>query len=244
MKHTVNFILLVLFSLLFVCCGDDDDSYVYKKSHFVSGKVRMFTQNGEVKDELIIQKYTNRTREFFLNKDYSSGDVYSFDDDIKVFDDYDAEFIFDAPNNGIVVGRIGNYAPVSLGFTMKQKDGYSTISLNDTLNTYMSHNADYNTLIYKCRPYYIDKVSVMTSSGYTDRVTYLRPLYIKKTKGEIRLYFTSFMQSSYYGSQRIRTYISGPTNNMINEEYLKKLRDVNENGTDTIAYKESYIVFR
>lgn len=237
MKHKFAFFSLVLFSIILVGCGDDDDdSNVYKQDRFISGEVRMFTQSGEVKDKKVIKDFTERLRNFF-----NSDRAYSFDDDINVYDEFNAELIFDSRNNGILVGELYDDLEIeSLEFSIKDNDGYSTISLNDTIEGPISNM---NTK-YKCDIDFLKKIAVPRSTGFRYWVSYLHPLFVKRVKGEIRFCFLSYMQKRCRNNEMVHASIASPINNLMDEEYLLDLKNVSDNVTDTIVFKESYVVFR
>ena len=53
------------------------------------------------------------------------------------------------------------------------------------------------------------------------------------------------MEKSYFTDNSLRSVsIYGATNNMINEEYFNQIQGSNYNLIDSIAFKESFILFK
>jgi len=78
-----------------------------------------------------------------------------------------------------------------------------------------------------------------------DIVKYLIPIYIKKTDDEILICIVSYMERSYSSDYQLWSQdISSPINNMITDDYLLFMQNPSYNLIDTLAFKESYIVFK
>jgi hypothetical protein len=76
-------------------------------------------------------------------------------------------------------------------------------------------------------------------------VKYRKPLYIKKNGDEILFCIVSYMENSYFSDNTLRSVsICGATNNMINAEYFNIIQSSNYNPIDSLAFKESYILFK
>ncbi len=239
MKINQYFLTVICLTSILLSCSDDKDfNKKYTRQEFVSGDIKMFTNSGEVTDETEIDKFTEGIRNSFLTNPLDQKEVYSFDDDIDVYDNYNIELMFYSENSGEVKMKSDETGEEELiKFNLKEQDDYSIISLQDTIETYF---LDENER-YKCVPEIISRKPLPMSM---EIVTYLRPIYVKKIDDEIRIYIVSYMENKYSNNELWGQDISGATNNMISEDYLNNLKNMSEHWTDTIAYKESYIVFK
>lgn len=222
--------------LILSSCTEDDFPKKFTQYEFINGKVRMFTKAGEVINDNEIEQFTERIRSYFLNSWNAPTYVYSFDDDKDLLDTYRLEIILTAEAEGTI--RILSDNPnenQNMDFELIKKDNYCLISMQDTVVTY-SYTENPRL---KCTPEIIERIPVPGG-----RVIYLRPLYIIKENDELRLCIVSYMENGYFNDELTSISILGATNNLINGDYLSDLKTSGENRVDSIAYKESYIIFK
>jgi hypothetical protein len=91
----------------------------------------------------------------------------------------------------------------------------------------------------KCTPEIIERIPVPGG-----RIKYLRPLYIIKENDELHLCIVSYMENGYSNDVLTNISILGATNNLINESYLSGLKNNSDSRVDSIALKESFIIFK
>ena len=122
-------------------------------------------------------------------------------------------------------------------FKLIKKDDFYVVSLNEVVESY---NYIENPR-FKCTPEIIERVPLPGG----EIVKYRKPLYIKKNGDEILVCIVSYMEKSYFTDNSLRSVsIYGATNNMINEEYFNQIQGSNYNLIDSIAFKESFILFK
>lgn len=234
--------LLFIFIIVFISCSKENDyPKKFTRKEFISGDIKMFTNSGQVLNEHEILEFAERVRSFFLGNSFLAPDyVYSFEDDINVYDAHDVEFILFSDSKGeVVIKSNDTQQERTLRFTVKRQSDYSIISAQDTITSYINEENP----IFKCTPEIVFRRPLPATSGYTEEVKFLRPFYVKIKGDEIHLCITSYMNNQYYNNQFRSISILGARNNLINEEYLQSLQSPSYNLIDTIAYKESYIVF-
>lgn len=240
MKNNSSILFFLISFIFLASCSDSVDEGFPKKytqQAYVGGEIKMFTQNGEVTDKSVIEKFTKGIQESYL------------DIDQEVYDNFDVDIIFNSENNGVVVIPSDDIEEEkSLEFSLKEMDDYYNICMNDTIVSAFSSSYKEEYSRYKCFPEYIDTTYYLMGRGIDIIYTHLRPLYVKKSRDEIRVCFVSFKEVKYINGEFSRMRSRGPINNLINEEYLLSIQNLYEGWpveyTDTIAYKESYIVFR
>ena len=228
MSLSLGLALIVLGTLVASCGKDESYPKTLKRGEFVSGKLRMFTNEGEVTDPKTIERFTESVRQFFLK---DNPNVYSFDDDISVYNSYNMEI--ELLSNS--AGRIKGEPNSKIDFTIQRKDGVAYYVLQDTIN-YFAQTFEER---YKCTPILLEKFDPFR--GYAKG---LRTLYGKEINNEVHLTFISIMEKEYCNGELRGISIKSAENNMISENYLSKLRNLANGWTDTIVYKESHIVFK
>ena len=231
-------IQLLIAALLLVLCSCTKDNFPKKftQHEFLNGKVKLFTKTGEVTNNNEIVKFTERIRNYFLNSWNAPNYVYSFDDDKDLMDTYNIEITLTDEANGII--RILSDNPnenQNINFDLIKKDNYYLISMKDTIATHFYTENSH----LKCTPEIIERIPVPGGE-----VKYLRPLYIIKETDELLLCIVSYMENGYSNDELKNISIVGAKNNMINEYYLLNLKNTSESWVDSIAFKESYIIFK
>ena len=229
--------LLCLSMFVFSCSKKNNYPKSFTRQEFISGEILMYTKTGKVADEAKISKFAHRIRNHFMNIP-GSGEIYSFEDDINSFDDFDIELVFQTETSGEVI--LNSIIPAdrkTIKFILRKQEDYYIASVQDTIISY-SYSEDPR---HKCKPEIIKREPVPPGG---EKVYYLRPFYIRKDKNEVCLYIVSYMANSYFSDELTGIFISGAVNNMINEDYLAGLSKTAEGRVDTIVFKESYIVFR
>jgi len=231
--------LLLAISLVLTaisCSKKDDYPRKYTKYEFISGEVKMFTKAGKVTNRQVIDKFVERVRNFALNSSNPPAYVYSFDDASFMMHHYNIEITLTSDTEGIITIISNDYQPIN--FNLIKKDDYYLISMSDTV-------VDYNYVEnprYKCSPEIVERIP---RPMFLDIVKYLRPIYIKKNDDEILVCIVSYMERSYsLDNQFYSQTISAPINNMITNDYLLFMQNPSYNLIDTLAFKESYIVFK
>ena len=208
----------------------------YTRYEFISGEIKMFTKAGNVTNRQVIDNFVERVRNFALNSSNPPTNVYSFDDAGFMMHHYNIEITLTSDTEGIISIVSNNYQPIN--FNLIKKDDYYLISMRDTV-------VDYNYVEnprYKCRPEIVERIP---RPMFPDIVKYLTPVYIKKNGDEILVCIVSYMERSYsLDYQLYGQYISTPVNNMITNDYLLFMQNPSYNLIDTLAFKESYIVFK
>jgi len=226
------FIALVLSAIS--CSKKDEYPRKYTRSEFVNGEVKMFTKAGEVTNRQVIDKFVERVRSFALNSTPTI--VASFDDASFMMHHFNIEITLTSDTEGIIT-RLSNDNQL-INFNFIKKDDYYLISIRDTI-------VDYNYFEnprYKCSP---EIVETIPRPMGLDIVKYLIPIYIKKNNNEILICIVSYMERSYSSDNQLYSqYISSPINNMITNDYLLFMQNPSYNLIDTLAFKESYIVFK
>lgn len=238
MKRSIYLTGLSLFLAFCSCVKDPDENRIYRRAEFVEGEVRLFVKSGEVKDKQVIAKFAEGVRSFFLDAANPPAYVYAFADDEQQFEAYDLELRFASASTGVLrYNAKDGGKPEEWKFKLEKRAGYDVISMLDTLHTfYFSENPR-----YQCSPVVL-KREPLPMAG--EMVTYLRPLYVKKSKDSVALCLVSYMEKRYYQDELSLVHISGVTNNLINPSYLSGLGNTPILVADTFAYKESYILFR
>lgn len=226
------FIALVLTAIS--CSKKDEYPRKYTRSEFLNGEVKMFTKAGEVTNRQVIDKFVERVKSFALNS--SPTIVASFDDASFMMHHFNLEITLTSDTEGIIT-RLSNDNQL-INFNLIKKDDYYLISIRDTV-------VDYNYFEnprYKCSP---EIVETIPRPMGLDIVKYLIPIYIKKNNNEILVSIVSYMERSYSSDNQLYSqYISSPVNNMITNDYLLFMQNPSYNLIDTLAFKESYIVFK
>jgi hypothetical protein len=233
-------IKLVLFMALvltaFSCSKKDEYPRKYVRSEFLNGEVKMFTKGGKVADKQEIDEFVERVKKFALNSSNPPANVYSFDDASFMMHHYNIEITLTSDTEGIISIISNDYQPVN--FNLIKKDDYYLISMSDTV-------VDYNYVEnpkYKCSPEIVERIPLPMA---LDIVKYLMPIYIKVDDDEILICVVSYMERNYsIENNLIGQTISWPINNMINNDYLMFIQNPSYNLIDTLAFKESYIVFK
>jgi len=222
---------------VFSCSEKRENPNKFTRQEFTSGEIMMYTQTGKVADDTEISKFTQRIRNHFL-KIPGSGEIYSFEEDINSFDDFNIDLVFQTETSGEVIFNSINPADrKTIKFVLRKREDYHIASVQDTIISY-SYSEDPR---HKCRPEILKREPIPPGG---EKVYYLRPLYIRKANNEVHLYITSYMGNSYFSEELTGIFISGAVNNMINEDYLAGMSKTEEGRVDTIVFKESHIVFR
>lgn len=241
MKNILSIIFVICIVLTIASCEKSAD---YPKrlmrSEFISGDLKMFTKEGEVTDQQLINDFIKRYRNI-LSSNYpnSTQKVYSFEDDIDQYDHYNYEFIFHSATNGQIVTIMDDKE--SYEFDLITKNGYINLSINDTITSLVSNTGN---SIYKCLPEIISEVLLSRTTGYDAVQQYLRPLFAKKIANEIHLVLVSYLETKHYNDELKSIHLKGAINNMINLDYVTNYKKLNSNWRDTLVYKESYIIFK
>jgi hypothetical protein len=233
----IHLILAASLILTTISCSKKTDyPRTYTLYEFSSGEVKMFTKTGEVYNNQEINKFTERVRGYYLNSPNPPDYVYSFDDDKDIMEDYDIEITFSSINGGTI--SVISPDNQTINFSLAEREGFCVISMQDTIEAY---NYTENPR-YECSPEIVERITIPMAG---ELVRYLKPLYIMKNNDEILICIVSYMERSYYPDNQFRSQsISGPANNMINNDYLLFIQNPSYNLTDTLAVKESYMVFK
>jgi hypothetical protein len=233
----IKLLLFVALVLTAISCSKKDE-YPRKfiRSEFLNGEVKMFTKTGKVTDRQVIDQFVERVKDFALNSSNPPVNVYSFDDASFMMNHYNMEITLTSDTEGIITIISNDYQPIN--FYLTKKNDYYLISMSDTV-------VDYNYIEnpkYTGRPEIVERIPRPMG---LDIVKYLMPIYIKKNDDEILVCVVSYMERSYStDSQLVSQAISAPINNLINNDYLLFIQNPSYNLIDTMAYKESYIVFK
>ena len=244
MKNILTYLTLIFFVSIIVSCDKDNE---YPKSLtrqvFVEGDFKMFTKNGEVTDQALIQDFVKRYRDSLSKHNLNTNhEIYSFDDDVKLFDQYNCEFVFNSENNGEIIIKTKGEFNESLKFTLRRHNDYINLSTSDTI---MSFSSGYESIsIYKCTPEIIKVDNVPSSLGYDKITTHFIPIYAKEVNSEIHLVVVSYLEVIGYKDRINSINLRGAINNMINPNYIENFKKLYEEWSDTLVYKESYITFK
>lgn len=233
----IQLLLAISLVLTAISCSDKDDyPRKYTRYEFFSGEVKMFTKAGEVTNNQEIGKFAERVRDFSLNTPNPPDYVYAFNDDRGIMEDYEIEITLSSDTEGIISIISNDNQP--LNFNLLKKDDFYVISMRDTIEAY---NYLENPR-YKCSPEIVERTPIPMAG---ELVRYLKPIYIKKRDDDILICIVSYMERSYYSDNQFRSQsISGPVNNMITNDYLLFIQNPSYSLIDTLAFKESYIVFK
>jgi hypothetical protein len=225
-NRTAAAVLLAIFALLASSCSKDENtSRKLTRTEFREGKIRVFTSSGEVADNGAIDRFVSTFPK-----------SYSFKEDITVLESFDFEIELLSNNEGRLNPKIGK--PV--GFTIQRKDGVAYFILQDTVKT-PCYTVDER---FKCQPVILKREPISLSTGYSEFVTFLRTLYGREVNGEVHLSIISVMEKKYFDGVLKAYSFDGTQNNMTSESYLDKIKSLAKGWTDTIAYKESHIIFK
>lgn len=232
----IKLLLLIAMVLTAISCSKKVEyPRKYTQSEFINGEVKMFTKAGKVTNSQEIDKFVERVRNHHM---ISNPPAYAdaFDDASFMMHLFNIEITLTSDTEGIISEISNDYQPIN--FNLIKKDGYYLINMSDTI-------VDYNYFEnpkYKCRPEIIERIP---RPMFLDIVKYLIPIYIKKTDDEILIPIVSYMERSYsIENNLIGQTISSPINNLITNDYLLFIQNPSYNLTDTLAFKESYIVFK
>lgn len=222
--------------MIIAACTNDKFPREYSRGEFVEGDVRLFTETGESTDIDEIADFEKRVREFFMRKSTPPAYVYSFQDDINFMSEGEMEIVFDSETSGLIRVRPDEMSEYEItGFDLTTKDDFYIISLHDTVET----NSYILNPYLKCTPEIIDQSPV--PGGLT---RYLKPLYVKKEDDRVLVCIVSYMRVGYLNEDLQEISILGANNNLINEGHLPEHVNAQAGWSDSIAYKESFIVFK
>lgn len=235
----INFLLIIGLFLLISCTKDNNYPKKYIRAEFQSGEVRLVTKNGEVKNREEINKFTEKIRNYFLNRENASDYVYSFEDDVNFMTGSEIEIVFTSETKGTIREKSDNHNEyLTTNFNLIRKGDYYIVSLDEVIEHYYY----LENPRYKCIPEIIERIPLPLAG---EIVKYRKPLYIKKNGDEILVSIVSYMERSYYSDSSFRSIsINGAINNLISEDYFNLIQSSNYNPIDSIAFKESYIRFR
>jgi hypothetical protein len=238
MKKHLLYLGLTIVITMFSCSTDKNYPQKYSRSEFSSGVVKMYTKTGEVTDAQVINQFSEEVRNFFLNVENAPEYVYSFDDDIDKYEDYNLEIIFSSETKGEISFKSNDSETnETIKFNLIKRDDYYVLSIQDTVvSSFYSENPR-----FKCVPEITNRTPIPMGG---EIVSFLKPLYIKKTDDEIYLFIVSYMEKKYFNNELNGIAIEGVSNNMINMDYLEGLKYTNQGWVDSIAYKESFIIFK
>lgn len=238
MKRT-NLLLFTGFILLISCTKDNNYPKKFVRYDFQNGEVRLITKSGVVNNNEEIIYFTERIRDLIINSENAPEYVYSFEDDVNFLEGNEIEIVFTSETKGTIRIKSENLNEYqTTDFNLIKKGDYYIVSLDEVVESY---NYTENPR-FKCTPEIIERVPL--SMGQ-EIVKYWKPLYIKKNGDEILVCIASYMESSYFSDNSLRSVsISGAMNNLINEEYFNLIQSTNYNFIDSIAFKESYIRFK
>lgn len=232
----INLLLFIGLVLTAISCSKKDEyPRKYTQSEFLNGEVKMFTKTGKVSNSQEIEKFVERARNL---RNSTNPPAYSdaFDDASYMMHHYNIEITLTSDTEGIITIISNDYQPIN--FNLTKKDDYYLISMIDTI-------VDYNYVKnpkYKCSPEIVERIP---RPMFLDIVKYLRPIYIKKNSDEILVSIVSYIERSYrFNDPFFDQEISSPINNLIDNDYLLLIQSPSYNSTDTLAFKESYIVFK
>ena len=199
----------------------------------------MITKSGVVNNNQEITEFTERIREFLINSENAPDYVYSFEDDVNFLEGNEIEIVFTSETKGTIRMKPENLNEYhTTDFNLIKKGDYYIVSINEVVESY---NYTENPR-FKCTPEIIERIPLSIGQ---EIVKYRKPLYIKKNGDEILVCIASYMESSYFSDNSLRSVsISGAINNLIDEEYIDLIQSTNYNFIDSIAFKESYIRFK
>ena len=219
------------------CTKDNNYPKKFTRFDFQNGEVRLVAKSGEITNNEEIIKFVESVRSFVISNENGTGYVYSFEDDMNFMEENDIEIVFTSETKGTIKMKSDNNEYQTTEFKLIKKDDFYVVSLNEVVESY---NYIENPR-FKCTPEIIERVPLPGG----EIVKYRKPLYIKKNGDEILVCIVSYMEKSYFTDNSLRSVsIYGATNNMINEEYFNQIQGSNYNLIDSIAFKESFILFK
>ena len=242
MRNNYKCIYALIIFLAFISC-EKDDNYPKKfvRHHFVEGKLRMFTREGEVKNTELINKYIKRYRNKLSGTDLNDeSKFYSFEDDVNLYENYNFELFFSSSTHGNIT-HITKKGNKTVNFNLISGDGYINLSMRDTL--FCLENSD-KIPIYKCSPEIINKKLLSPITGFDFEKTYFRPLYANQVNNEIQIFLVSYLKTKHFNKNLRQINLQQAVNNKINPDYISNFNSLFSEWRDTIVYKESYIVFK
>lgn len=233
----INFLLLTGLFFMISCTKDNNYPKKFTRFDFQNGEVRLVAKSGEITNNEEIIKFVESVRSFVISNENGTGYVYSFEDDMNFMEENDIEIVFTSETKGTIKMKSDNNEYQTTEFKLIKKDDFYVVSLNEVVESY---NYIENPR-FKCTPEIIERVPLPGG----EIVKYRKPLYIKKNGDEILVCIVSYMEKSYFTDNSLRSVsIYGATNNMINEEYFNQIQGSNYNLIDSIAFKESFILFK
>lgn len=233
----INFLLLTGLFFMISCTKDNNYPKKFTRFDFQNGEVRLDAKSGEITNNEEIIKFVESVRSFVISNENGTGYVYSFEDDMNFMEENDIEIVFTSETKGTIKMKSDNNEYQTTEFKLIKKDDFYVVSLNEVVESY---NYIENPR-FKCTPEIIERVPLPGG----EIVKYRKPLYIKKNGDEILVCIVSYMEKSYFTDNSLRSVsIYGATNNMINEEYFNQIQGSNYNLIDSIAFKESFILFK
>ncbi|WP_147375901.1 hypothetical protein [Marinifilum flexuosum] len=239
MKKLKAILYLCILSVFISCDKDDYVSQTFVRSDFVEGKVKMYTNNGVVEDNEIINDFIARNNFRWIYDENAQYDEF-FDSDKDIFNRYDLEIKFSSDNEG-EIDWITDGKELSYKFHLQRKESYTNISMHDTIiyNT----NGELVLPLLKCAPEVIEESQLPITSGFKKSFKLFKTLHVKEVDNEIHVYHCLVANHSYYDDalRSLSVYLGG--NNMINEDDLRGLSSKEKSWKDTVVYKESYIRF-
>ncbi|MDJ1496193.1 hypothetical protein QNI19_24865 [Cytophagaceae bacterium DM2B3-1] len=213
--------LYVLVSILVLSsCKKDEEpvllypSIYHTKEIFVTSDVRLFTKQGEVKDQAIITDFTNRFHEPWDFIKPKSGVIASSDrDTVKIL----------AKDNA----KIGRYAG---NFHVEFHDNMIYFVPQDTARFEVDYMYELMLAIQKYKPLYENRFPISTSSGYKTIAQSVVGSYAKYTSSQLTFPMLSFLLTQRGGY----SYYSIRYNNSFDPTGYKAL-----NTGDTLVVQES-----
>jgi hypothetical protein len=236
--------IFLICTILIIACEKEGNDFPknYTFDSFETGKVRIFTNDGEIQNEQLCEDFIDRWGNYFYKKD-------SFR-----FDDFDliGEITLNSNNQSILQGP-----DTTRYYGFKRKGGVVYFESSDTsYSIYDLINMKDRRFMYG--PITQTDVKEGRSLGIPPITTYygyLQCVYAIDNGDELRFPFTSFLEKncnvgtswSIVGDCSNVEAISN-VNNLFNESYLDGMYNVQINTLygrrDTVVIQENFIVFR
>ena len=231
--------IVALATLLFSCSKDDRYPQTFVKDSFVIGEVKMFTAAGEVTDKAKIARFVKSSGNCVVGSGMIENQIPPFIQEEQMYKDASYEIVFHSDTKGEVVTRNDDGKTFAHPFELLARNGYSIINMKDTVGQMNDLTIKVPKLL--CTPVVISR----EVSGTKEFITCYYPIFVKTYPDRIEVVVMSYMESTCpagSNSRIVNLYLG--SNNLFNREYLEYVKQPNLYKNDTIAFKESSIVFR
>jgi hypothetical protein len=215
-KTTIK--IFIILTLITSCKKDNDNPKSYELDSYEIGKIKLYTNNGEITDTSVINNFIKRVKSnFWIDNPLISNSEIQF------------KFISDTKAQLIVV----NDTAIDLNIT--SRDGILYLEYTNSI-TFIPIVINKRLKFSPLHVYYSPANSEIPS-------TYFPCIYAIENNGKLRIPHVSYFEQYRYEKNGM-TYgeMVGNFNNLFNEKYLDTLSTLTY--PDTIAFQDNYLIYK